>query len=101
MKIIRKRNDHVTLINGRSEIRVLPVTRLDDPHNEGRVVEIFVVRNVIRDTAANPISRGKEIALSFPPEKINAKEYQWHRDQGEPCQVEMRLVKPKTMRARV
>lgn len=90
MKIICKASSDITLENGTSRIKLLPITMQPDIENAGRVVKVFVVKHVIRDTAGNPIRRGQQIALSFPPEKVNAKEYVWHKEQGEPCQINMR-----------
>lgn len=100
MKIIYKSSSDIAIENGSSRIKVLPVTTMADPYNKGRVAKIFVVKRVEVDTASNPIVPGQQIALSFPPEKLNAKSYQWHRSQGEPCQIEMKMM-TKTMRVRV
>ncbi len=90
MKFTRKSSSDITLENGKSKIKLLPITIMPDPNNVGRVARIYVVKQVLYDSAKNPIRRGQELALSFPPEKINAKEYTWHREQGEPCQISMR-----------
>ena len=91
MTFTKKSSTDITLVNGQSKIKVLPITVMPDPHNAGRVARIFVVKQVIHDSAGNPIKRGQEIALSFPPEKINAKSYTWHTAQKEPCQIPMRI----------
>jgi hypothetical protein len=100
MKIICKSTSDITIENGSSRIKVLPVTIMADPYNKGRVAKIYVVKRVERDNAVNSIIPGQQIALSFPPERLNAKSYQWHREQGEPCQIDMKLM-TRTMRARV
>ena len=100
MKIICQSSSDIAIENGKSRIKVLPVTTMPDPYNAGRVAKIFVVKRVEIDTAQNQIIPGQQIALSFPPSKINAKEYRWNREQGEPCQLDMKMV-TKTMRSRV
>ncbi len=91
MTFTKKSSSDILLENGRSKIKLLPITVMPDPQNEGRVARIFVVKQVLHDSATNPIRRGQEIALSFPPEKINAKFYTWNRDAKEPCQIPMRM----------
>jgi hypothetical protein len=93
MKYIKKSSDNIVLENGTSRIRVRPVCVMPDPNNIGRMARVFHVEQVMRDSAKNPIRRGQQIALSFPPAKINASEYRWHPENGEPCQISMR-VKP-------
>lgn len=66
--------------NGKSKLRVGTLEIVPDPKDRDRAVRIFVVQEVMMASDMNKpgsIGAGALLALSFPKEKINAKEYQW------------------------
>jgi hypothetical protein len=65
--------------NGRSLVRVGRVLCFPSPISPGRVVRVFEVLQIIRANPTNPLPRGALLALSFPSEHVNAKEYEWYK----------------------
>ena len=75
--------------NGSSKIRVATVQQIPSPNSKDRVLRIFSVQESLKDSPTNLIEVGTLIALSFPPDKANSKEYKWKR--GEECQVKFNI----------
>lgn len=79
MKYFHK-NGYEFVENGKSLIRVQTVRQMPSPHTKGRIVRVMHVDDILRNSDTNPIQMGMAIALSFPASKINAKEYEWGRN---------------------
>lgn len=82
--------------NGRSKVRVQTMFRMPSPiFKDSRTVRVMGVLEVITKAEGNAIEPGHHIALSFPNEKINAKEYEWKRsDKFEEKQVPFTVKDP-------
>ncbi len=65
--------------NGRSLVRVGRILTFPSPLSSGRVVRVFEVIQIVRENPMNPLPRGSLLAMSFPSEHVNAKEYQWYK----------------------
>lgn len=74
-----KKNGHEYVENGRSRVRVRTVLHKPSPLQPGRVLKVLEVVQVLKVTEDNPIIEGNYIALSFPPEKVNATRYTWNK----------------------
>ncbi len=84
--------DREFLENGESKLRVTTMDIRPSPTTPGRVMRIFVVSEVLRVTPTNPIRYGAALAISFPPEKINAQSYRWKtEDPNEECMVPIKF----------
>lgn len=65
--------------NGKSLVRVGRVLTFPSPISPGRVIKVFEVVQIIRESPSNPVPRGALLALSFPAEHVNASEYEWYK----------------------
>lgn len=62
-----------------SLLQVGPVMVMDDPTDKARTVRVFEVLQCVRKHPSNPSPpRGALLAISFPSEHVNAREYEWH-----------------------
>lgn len=82
------RDGRILLQNGKSTVRVVlmgePV--FSPKTHPGKVIKIFNVQEVIKTSPTNTrIAPGHLLALQFPKDKANAKEYVWPK--GEEAQV--------------
>lgn len=77
--------------NGKSLVRVGLVTLKPSPLQEGRTLKVFEVVEVIKTHPTNPIIPGHHLALSFPNEKLNTKEFSWFNHGWEECQVPLQV----------
>lgn len=71
--------------NGKSLVRVGLLGLQPSPLQEGRTVKIFDVVEVVKFNHENPLPRGAILAMSFPNEKVNLKEYKWYEGGWEEC----------------
>lgn len=87
-----KKDGKEYLENGKSKIRVTTMDQRPSPVTAGRILKFLAVNEVIAISPLNPIRHGSVLALSFPPEFINANDYEWFRDgRDEECQVAIKL----------
>lgn len=81
-----EQSDKKFIENGKSLVRVHLITRKPSDISPGRTLKIFEVCEVMRTHDKNPIVVGNHLALSFPNEKLNAKEYKWYTEGWEEAQ---------------
>lgn len=74
-----KKNGYEYIENGRSKVRVRTVLHKPSPLQEGRILKVVEVVQVLKLTEDNPVIEGNYFALSFPPEKLNATRYTWNK----------------------
>jgi len=67
------------IANGLSVVRVGRVLAYPSPIAPGRTIRVFEVLQVIRENPKNPVPRGSMLALSFPNEHVEAREYEWYK----------------------
>jgi hypothetical protein len=79
------------LENGRSTLHVTTMDTKPSPTSTGRVMKLLVVNEVVSTSQTNPIRQGVVLALSFPPEKLNAAAYEWGRFGPEETQVPLKI----------
>lgn len=83
-------NDKGTFVeNGNSVLRVGLMEHITEFSEPGRVVKVLAVIEVKQSSETNPIRVGDAIALSFPEEHANAKDYVWAK--GERSQVPLKV----------
>lgn len=75
--------------NGNSVLRVGLMEHITEFNEPGRVVKVLAVIEVKRESESNPIRVGDAIALSFPEEHANSKDYVWAK--GERSQVALKV----------
>jgi hypothetical protein len=82
-----KKDGKEFLENGNSKLRVTTMDTRPSPTSPGRVIKFLVVNEIIATAPTNPIRYGSVIPVSFPPEFVNANDYEWYRYGPEECQV--------------
>lgn len=65
------------LFLGRSQVRVALISHVSSPHIPGRIIKMLHVQEVVKQNPSNPIGAGSILAISFPENKANCKEYEW------------------------
>lgn len=75
--------------NGNSVLRVGLIEHITEFNEPGRVVKVLAVIEVKQQSETNPIRVGSAIALSFPEEHANSKDYVWAS--GEKAQVPLKV----------
>lgn len=77
--------------NGKSKVRGATIETIDHPNIKDRMVKIFTVQEVIRQSDTNPILPGMMLGLSFSKEKINSRDYTWKRDEEKMTPLKLQL----------
>lgn len=78
--------------NGDAKVRVTTMDVRPSPTSVGRIIRFVVINEVLRPSERNPIRIGSALALSFPPDKVNADSYRWFLDDpGEECMVPIKF----------
>lgn len=77
--------------NGRSKIRGTTIQLINHPQNSERMLRVFAVQDVIRQSDTNLILSGALIGLSIPKQNINAREYTWQRDEEKMAPLKIQL----------
>lgn len=78
--------------NGRAKLKGETIQLINHPQNSERMVRIFTVTNVIRQSETNPIEEGSVLGLSIPKMNINAREYEWKRDEEKMTPLKLQLT---------
>lgn len=77
--------------NGASKVRGATIEVIEHPHGQDRHIRIFTIQEVIKSCETNPILPGMMLGLSFPTEKINSRDYTWHKGEERMCPLKLQL----------
>lgn len=78
--------------NGTAKLKGATIQLINHPQRDDRMVRIFAVQSVVRQSDTNPIEEGALLGLSIPKANINARDYTWKRDEEKmtPLKIELR-----------
>lgn len=80
------------LENGRAKLKGATIQLINHPQNDERMVRIFAVQTVVRQSDTNPIEEGTLLGLSIPKTDINARDYTWDRDEEKMTPLKLQLT---------
>lgn len=77
--------------NGTGKVKGSTIQIVPHPQDGSRMLRVFIVQNVIRQSDTNPIVDGTGLGLSFPKEQINSRDYTWKPEEEKMTPLKIQL----------
>lgn len=78
--------------NGKSRVKGETIQTIPHPMNPDRMVKVFVVQDVVKQSETNLIVPGSILGLSFSKMNINSRDYTWKPEEEKMAPLQVQLT---------